>query len=44
VNANYSEAINVAIYDMSAKLIEASSVNPMEIESARFGANLATGM
>jgi hypothetical protein len=44
VNANDSEAINVAIYDMSGKLIETSSVNPMDIESARFGANLATGM
>lgn len=44
LNANDSETINVVIYDMSGKLIERHAVNPMDIESARFGANLATGM
>jgi hypothetical protein len=44
LNANDSEAINLAIYDMTGKLIETSSVNPTDIESVRFGANLATGM
>ena len=44
LNANDSETINVAIYDMSGKLIERHAVNPMDIEVAKFGSNLASGM
>ena len=44
LNANDSETINVVIYDMSGKLIERQAVNPMDIENAKFGANLASGM
>jgi hypothetical protein len=43
-NANDSETINVVIYDMSGKLIERQSVNPMDIENVKFGSNLASGM
>jgi hypothetical protein len=44
LNANDSETIDVVIYDMSGKLIERQAVNPMDIESAKFGSNLASGM
>ena len=44
LNANDSETINVTIYDMSGKLIERNAVNPMDIEVAKFGSNLASGM
>jgi hypothetical protein len=44
LNANDSEIINVVIYDMSGKLIERHEVTPMDIESAKFGMNLAAGM
>jgi hypothetical protein len=44
LNANDSETINVTIYDMSGKLIERNAVNPMDIEAAKFGSNLASGM
>ena len=44
LNANDSETINVVIYDMSGKMIERQAVNPMGIENAKFGANLASGM
>jgi hypothetical protein len=44
LNANDSETINVVIYDMSGKLIERHAVNPMDIEVAKFGSNLASGM
>jgi hypothetical protein len=44
LNANEVETINVSIYDMSGKLIERNAVHPMDIENARFGAKLASGM
>jgi hypothetical protein len=44
LNANDVETINVSIYDMSGKLIERNAVHPMDIENARFGAKLASGM
>jgi hypothetical protein len=44
LNANDTEAINVTIYDMSGKLIERHAVNPIDIENAKFGSNLAAGM
>lgn len=44
LDANDIETINVSIYDMSGKLIESNTVNPMNIESSRFGKNLAAGM
>jgi hypothetical protein len=44
LNANDSETINVTIYDMSGKLIERNAVNAMDIEAAKFGSNLASGM
>jgi hypothetical protein len=50
LNANDSdlsserETIIVTIYDMSGKLIERHAVNPMDIEVAKFGSNLASGM
>jgi hypothetical protein len=44
LNANDTETINVVIYDMSGKLIERNAVNPMDIEAAKFGSNLASGM
>ena len=44
LNANDSETINVVIYDMSGKLIELHTINPIDIESAKFGRNLASGM
>jgi hypothetical protein len=44
LNAKESESIIVAIYDMSGKLIERQVVNPIDIEMARFGRNLAVGM
>ncbi len=43
-NANDTETINVSIYDMSGKLIERHAINPMDIEAAQFGSNLASGM
>jgi uncharacterized repeat protein (TIGR02543 family) len=44
LNANDSELINVAIYDISGKLIERIVVNPTDIEQTRFGKNLSSGM
>jgi surface protein len=44
LNANDSDLINVTVYDMSSKLIERNAVNPMEIETVRFGSNLVAGM
>ena len=44
LNVNNSETINVTVYDMSGKLIERNAVNPMDIEVAKFGSNLASGM
>ena len=44
LNANDTETINVSVYDMSGKLIERNAINPMDMETARFGANLASGM
>ena len=44
LNANDSETINVVIYDMNGKLIERYTVNPIDIENAKFGSNLASGM
>jgi hypothetical protein len=44
LNANDNDLINVTVYDMSGKLIERNAVDPMDIETARFGANLASGM
>ena len=44
LNANATETINVTVYDMSGKLIERNAINPMDIETVRFGANLAAGM
>lgn len=38
------ETIHVNIYDMSGKLIASSALNPMDLESTRFGSNLASGM
>jgi hypothetical protein len=44
LNANDTEIINVAIYDMSGKLIERHAVNPIDIENVKFGSNLSSGM
>ena len=44
LNANDQEPIAVSIYDMSGKLIERQSVNPMDVEAVKFGSNLASGM
>ena len=44
LNANDQEPIAISIYDMSGKLIERNAINPMDMETARFGANLAAGM
>jgi hypothetical protein len=44
LNANDQEPIAISIYDMSSKLIERQAVHPMDIESAKFGSNLASGM
>lgn len=44
LQANDVEFILVSIYNMSGKLIERNSVNPMDIENARFGLNLSSGM
>ena len=44
LNANDSELINVAIYDLSGKLIERIVVHPMDIEQTKFGENLSSGM
>ncbi len=44
VNANDVDKIHVILYDMSGKQIEQIAVLPMDIVSARFGANLASGM
>ncbi len=44
LNANDTETIAVVVYDMSGKMIERYAVNPMDIENARFGKSLSSGM